>query len=200
MSAGSGAGRAGRRLSRGASGLRHLRWAREVLATLEAHVEHNPSLADADREALRGEARALAAGVQALSGAVKPYRDFLERTRVRYRGRVRVAEHLVRESGGDDADDAGADAAGGAAQAARAHLEEARTELAEMEETQRRPLKAALSAEIDRLREAMAQMDTRLEALISAALVESLYPPLTDGASRVADDGDPDDDATASPR
>ncbi|WP_437783171.1 hypothetical protein [Sorangium sp. So ce1097] len=195
MSAGSGAERAGRRLSRGASGLRHLRWAREVLATLEAHVEHNPSLADADREALRGEARALAAAVQALSGAVKPYRDFLERTRVRYRGRVRVAEHLVRESNADDA--GGADGAG---EAARAHLEEAQAALASMEETQRRPLKAALSAEIDRLREAMSQMDLRLEARLSAAFVESLYPPLTDGASRVVDDGDPDDDATASPR
>ncbi|WP_437638012.1 hypothetical protein [Sorangium sp. So ce854] len=198
MSAGSGAARAERRLSRGASGLRHLRWAREALATLEAHVEHNPSLADADREALRGEARALAAAVQALSGAVKPYRDFLERTRVRYRGRVRVAEHLVRESGAGDAGDA--DGAGGAAEAARAHLEEAQAELASMEETQRRPLKAALSAEIDRLREAMAQMDARIEARLSAAFVEGLYPPLTDGASRVADDGDPDDDATASPR
>ncbi|WP_437735976.1 hypothetical protein [Sorangium sp. So ce1335] len=198
MSAGPGAERAGRRLSRGASGLRHLRWAREVLATLEAHVDNNPSLADADREALRGEARALAAGVQALSGAVKPYRDFLERTRVRYRGRVRVAEHLVRESDVDDVDDV--DDAGGAAGTARARLEEALTELAEMEETQRRPLKAALSAEIDRLREAMARMDARLEERLSAAFVESLYPPLTDGASRVADDGDPDDDAAASPR
>lgn len=198
MSGGAGAERAGRRLSRGASGLRHLRWAREVLATLEAHVEHDPSLADADREALRGEARALAAAVQALSGAVKPYRDFLERTRVRYRGRVRVAEHLVRESNADDA--GGAEGAGGAAEAARAHLEEAQAALASMEETQRRPLKAALSAEIDRLREAMSQMDERLEARLSAAFVESLYPPLTDGASRVVDDGDPDDDATASPR
>ncbi len=190
MSAGPGSGgAAGRRLSRGASGLRHLRWAREVLATLEAHVEHNPALDDADREALRGEARALAAAVQALSGAVKPYRDFLERTRVRYRGRVRVAEHLVRGSG-----------AGGADEAAHARLEEALAELAAIEETQRRPLRAELSAEIDRLRDAMARMDARLAERLSGELVESLYPPLTDGASRVADDGDPDDDATASPR
>ncbi|WP_437726565.1 hypothetical protein [Sorangium sp. So ce861] len=187
MSAGPHAG--GRLLARGASGLRHLRWAREVLATLEAHVEHNPALAGADREALRGEALALGAAVQALSGAVKPYRDFLERTRVRYRGRVRVAEHLVRGSG-----------AGGADEAARARLEEALAELAAMEETQRRPLKEALSEEIDRLREAMARMDARLAERLSAELVENLYPPLTDGASRVADDGDPDDDAAASPR
>ncbi|WP_437591918.1 hypothetical protein [Sorangium sp. So ce1000] len=182
-------GAAGRRLSRGASGLRHLRWAREVLATLEAHVEHNPALSGADREALRGEASALSAGVQALSGAVKPYRDFLERTRVRYRGRVRVAEYLARESDAGDAVDG-----------ARARLEEAQAELAAMEATQRQPLKAALSAEIDRLREAMARMDTHLEGRLSGEFVESLYPPLTDGATRVADDGDPDDDATASPR
>lgn len=174
-----------RRLSRGASGLRHLRWAREVLATLEAHVEHNPTLGDADREALRGEARALAASVQALSGAVKPYRDFLERTRVHYRGRVRVAEHLLRQPGADEA--------------ARARLDEALAAFADMEATQRRPLKAALSEEIDRLREAMAEMDARIAERLSAAFVESLYPPLTDGASRVADDGDPDDDATARP-
>ncbi|WP_437679539.1 hypothetical protein [Sorangium sp. So ce131] len=175
-----------RLLAREASGLRHLRWAREVLATLEAHVEHNPALADADREALRAEARALAAAVQALSGAVKPYRDFLERTRVRYRGRVRVAEHLVLTSGAEGA--------------ARAHLEAALSELAAMEATQRRPLKEALSAEIDRLREVMAHLDARVAERLSAAFVESLYPPLTAGASRVADDGDPDDDATASPR
>ncbi|AUX21130.1 hypothetical protein SOCEGT47_016080 [Sorangium cellulosum] len=178
-------GAPGPRLSRGASGLRHLRWAREVLATLEAHVAHNPALGDADREALRGEARALAASVQALSGAVKPYRDFLERTRVHYRGRVRVAEHLLRESGADEA--------------ARARLDEARSALAGMEAAQRRPLKASLSEEIDRLREAMARMDARIAERLSAAFVEGLYPPLTDGASRVADDGDPDDDATASP-
>lgn len=182
-------GAAARGLSRGASGLRHLRWAREVLATLEAHVEHNPALSGADREALQGEASALTAAVQALSGAVKPYRDFLERTRVRYRGRVRVAEHLVRES---DAGEAGG--------AARARLEEARAELAGMEHAQRQPLKAALSAEIDRLREAMARMDAHLAGRLSGKFVESLYPPLTDGATRVADDGDPDDDATSSPR
>jgi hypothetical protein len=174
-----------RRLSRGASGLRHLRWAREVLATLEAHVEHTPELSGADREALGADARALAAAVQALSGAVKAYRDFLERTRVRYRGRVRVAEYLSREPGADAS--------------ARARLEAARAELAAMEAEQRQPLKAALSAEIDRLRDAMARMDARIKARISAAFAESLYPPLTDGASRVADDGDPDDDAAARP-
>ncbi|WP_441288086.1 hypothetical protein ACSRUE_39630 [Sorangium sp. KYC3313] len=189
-------GAAAQRLSRGASGLRHLRWAREVLATLEAHVEHNTALSGADHEALQGEASALAAAVQALSGAVKRYRDFLERTRVRYRGRVRVAEYLVRESNAGEA--------GGTAHAhlgaSRAHLEEALVELTWMEQAQRQPLKAALSAEIDRLRDAMARMDAHLAGRLSGKFVESLYPPLTDGATRVADDGDPDDDATSSPR
>ncbi|WP_437534385.1 hypothetical protein WME79_09450 [Sorangium sp. So ce726] len=187
---------AAQRLSRGASGLRHLRWAREVLATLEAHVEHNTALSGADREALRGEASALAAAVQALSGAVKPYRDFLERTRVRYRGRVRVAEYLVRES---DAGEAGS-ATRARLDAARAHLEEALVELAWMEQAQRQPLKAALSDEIDRLREALARMDAHLAGRLSGKFVESLYPPLTDSGTRVADDGDPDDDATSRPR
>jgi hypothetical protein len=40
-------------------------------------------------------------------------------------------------------------------------------------------------------------MDARLEVRVSGALVESLYPPLTAGGACVADDGDPDDDATA---
>jgi hypothetical protein len=66
-----------------------------------------------------------------------------------------------------------------------------------MEATQRQPLKAALTAAIDRLREAMASMDARIEERLSAAFVESLYPPLMRDALRVADDGDPDDDAAA---
>lgn len=171
------------RLARATSGLRHLRWGREVLATLEAHIERNPTLSEDEREALRDEARALAGAVQALSGAVKPYRDFLERTRVHARGRVRVAEFLERASSGDEA--------------ARARIEEARAALADQEAKQRRPLKAALRIEIDRLRAAMERMDGRVGQRLSAAFVESLYPPLARADTRVADDGDPDDDATA---
>lgn len=82
------------KLSRSASGLRHLRWAREILATLEAHYEHNPRLTQPEREAVLDEAIKLRAVVTALSAAVKPYRDFLERRRVQFRGMQRVGRFL----------------------------------------------------------------------------------------------------------
>ena len=82
------------KLSRSASGLRHLRWAREILATLEAHYEHNPKLTLLEREAVLAEAVKLRAVVTALSAAVKPYRDFLERRRVQFRGMQRVGRFL----------------------------------------------------------------------------------------------------------
>jgi hypothetical protein len=82
------------RLSRRASGLRHLRWSREILATLEAHYEHNPRLTQPEREVVLDEAIKLRALVEALSAAVKPYRDFLERRRVQFRGMQRVGRFL----------------------------------------------------------------------------------------------------------
>lgn len=86
------------KLSRSASGLRHLRWAREILATLEAHYEHNPRLSQPDREVVLEEAVNLRTLVTALSSAVKPYRDFLERRRVQFRGMQRVGIHLCAEA------------------------------------------------------------------------------------------------------
>src|SRR4051812_22037124 len=82
------------KLSRSASGLRHLRWAREILATLEAHYEHNPRLGQRDRDAVLDEAVKLRTLVTGLSAAVKPYRDFLERRRVQSRGMQRVGRFL----------------------------------------------------------------------------------------------------------
>jgi len=86
------------KLSRSASGLRHLRWAREVLASLEAHYEHNGRLRQAEREAVLEEAVDLRASVQALSSAVKAYRDFLERRRVSFRGMQRVGLFLCADA------------------------------------------------------------------------------------------------------
>src|SRR5262249_46619787 len=82
-------------LDRSASGLRHLRWAREVLGTLHAFASLEPHLSAAQQAALGAEIERVTALVTALSGAVKPYRDFLERTRTRSRGALRAAEHLV---------------------------------------------------------------------------------------------------------
>ncbi|UQA56586.1 hypothetical protein [Polyangium aurulentum] len=80
------------KLSRGASGLRHLRWAREIYATLAAHAEAS-EVSEPQRAALSKELTRLDARIQGLSGAVKGYRDFLERERVRYRGAIRAALH-----------------------------------------------------------------------------------------------------------
>lgn len=82
------------KLSPSASGLRHLRWSREILASLEAHYEHNPRLSPADRDLVLEEAVKLRALVVALSAAVKPYRDFLERRRTSFRGMLRVGVYL----------------------------------------------------------------------------------------------------------
>ena len=82
------------KLSPSASGLRHLRWSREILASLEAHYEHNPLLSTPDRDLILEEAVKLRAQVVALSAAVKPYRDFLERRRTQSRGMLRVGVHL----------------------------------------------------------------------------------------------------------
>lgn len=82
------------KLSPSASGLRHLRWSREILASLEAHYEHNPLLSTPDRDLVLDEAVKLRTVVIALSAAVKPYRDFLERRRTQFRGMLRVGVHL----------------------------------------------------------------------------------------------------------
>jgi hypothetical protein len=83
------------KLGRGASGLKHLRWAREIYATLAAHAEGS-DVGEPQRMALSKELTRLDARIQGLSGAVKGYRDFLERERVRYRGAIRAALHNAR--------------------------------------------------------------------------------------------------------
>ena len=77
-----------------ASGLRHLRWSREILGSLEAHYEHNPLLSTPERDLVLEETVKLRALMVALSAAVKPYRDFLESRRTQFRGMLRVGVHL----------------------------------------------------------------------------------------------------------
>ena len=86
------------KLSRSASGLRHLRWGREILATLDAHYEHNAGLTQGQRELVLDEAIKLRGLVTLLSNAVKPYRDFLERRRVVFRGMQRVGSFLCEDA------------------------------------------------------------------------------------------------------
>jgi hypothetical protein len=170
-------------LSEAASGLRHLRWAREILASLEAHARGEGLLPAPAREALSEEAARLRELVQKLSGAVKPYRDFLERTRVCFRASRRAARFAVEQ--------------GHELEAAR--LEEVEEAFARMEAEQRGPLKTALREVIDELRAWLPAMNDRIRPLIPEGdkLLDSIYPPLASAGERVADAPDNDDDATA---
>ncbi|MDI1444792.1 hypothetical protein [Polyangium sp. 6x1] len=166
------------KLTRGASGLRHLRWAREIYATLAAHVEHS-GLDGESKKALRKELTRLDNCIQELSGAVKGYRDFLERERVRYRGAIRAARFSQpARAGGLEA------------------VEAAEATMQREALPRQRTLKAALELAIAELRAHLSEMDTRIAGVVSEAFVDNLYPPLTKDRSRVADVGDDDDDAT----
>jgi hypothetical protein len=170
------------KLTRGASGLRHLRWAREIYATLAAHVERT-ELNAAKKEALKQELKALDACIQHISGAVKGYRDFLERERVKDRGVSRAIEYVDPKIGGVFVSEIEKRAA--AIEAARnASLSRSRS------------LKATLELAIGELRAHLLGMDGRIADLMNEAFVENLYPPLTKDRCRVADDEDDDDDAT----
>lgn len=86
------------KLARNASGSRHLRWAREILATLAAHREINDLLTDAQRSLLATEEASLGALVDALAAAVAPYRDHVEHAHVGIRAKQRVANYLCDEA------------------------------------------------------------------------------------------------------
>jgi hypothetical protein len=189
-------------LSEGASGLRHLRWTREILASLEAYAAGLGILEQAEREALGEEAARLRELVQKLSGAVKAYRDFLERTRVRFRGSLRAARFAydeARRRAEEGTSTVAADASGIAAalELSAARLEESKDALAQIEAETRRPLKAALRAAVTEVRASIEAMNARLLARFPADLVDSLYPPLAEGGTIVADEADDDDDASA---
>jgi hypothetical protein len=173
------------RLVETASGLRHLRWAREILATLEVHHEHNGALSDEQRDRILSAIVDLRGLVNELSVAVKPYRDFLERDRTRFRGMIRVGRYLEETAGdAEERVDAHAIAAGFA------------EAFAAMEARERAPRKRALREAIRKVRAGLDAMDARLAAKLPAAFVESLYPPLAAGGAMVADAPDDDDDAS----
>jgi hypothetical protein len=174
------------RLLESASGLRHLRWVREILGTLEAHHEHDGRLTTEARDVVLAEIVELRALIVALSGAVKTYRDFLERERTRFRGMLRVGRYLEETAQGADER--------AEAEAIRAGFEEA---FAAVEARERLPRKKALREAIRKVREGLGAIDARLAAKLPAAFVESLYPALAAGSTRVADAGDEDDDAAA---
>lgn len=62
-------------------------------------------------------------------------------------------------------------------------------------EQRRAPLRTNVTKAINELREGLEQMDARLRADFSAAFIDSLYPQLDAGATRVSDAPDEDEDA-----
>lgn len=85
------------RLARTASGARHLRWGREVLATIDAHIEHNSRLTDEQRAALTSERDVGAPLIATLDGSVAAYRGWLASGSLPVRAALRVANFLADE-------------------------------------------------------------------------------------------------------
>jgi hypothetical protein len=161
-------------LAESASGLRHLRWAREIHATLEAHAENASS--PEERGLCSDQAQALAAAIATAREPVKAYRDFLERVRVKSRGRLRAAAWR----GEPEA------------------LERARAAHELLETGECATLKADVRAAVRGLRDAIVAIIEQVEAHSSRGLAASLLPELTADRQRVIDRNDEDDDASSS--
>lgn len=85
------------RLARTASGSRHERWGREVLATLQAHIEENPKLTEEQRTRLREELAAAEPLLAHLSTSVIQYRSWLNTGSLIIRAKLRVAGFVLDE-------------------------------------------------------------------------------------------------------
>lgn len=86
------------KLSRSASGARHLRWGREILATQKAQLEVNTRLTVQQQDALEAEIKRFEPCIQKLADAVVPYREFVEHAHVAVRAKQRVANFLCDEA------------------------------------------------------------------------------------------------------
>lgn len=86
------------KLARSASGTRHVRWSREILASLHAHHAVNEPLSEDQKKALAAEIGRLAPRVQSLAESVGLYRSFIDHAHVDIRARQRVANYLCDEA------------------------------------------------------------------------------------------------------
>ncbi|HZO17128.1 MAG TPA: hypothetical protein VFB62_27815 [Polyangiaceae bacterium] len=161
------------RLDENASGLRHLRWAREIHAALHAHLELGRGSPE-ERGVWAEEAERLGTAIAAAREPVKIYRDFLERVRVKSRGALRAAE-LGTE---DD----------------RVRAQSAHEAL---ELGPRAKLKREVREAVKSLRREVDSVLSRIEKCSGTVLVHNVLPPLTPDRQRVVDVQDDDDDATA---
>ncbi len=85
------------RLRRGASGARHLRWGREIFATVDAHLAHNHRLTEEQRALLTPERATGARLLGNLETAVGGYSTFLMTGHLQIRAELRVANFLADE-------------------------------------------------------------------------------------------------------
>jgi len=85
------------RLKRGASGARHLRWGREIFATVDAHLAHNNRLTEEQRALLTPERATGARLLGNLETAVGGYTTFLITGHLQIRAELRVANFLADE-------------------------------------------------------------------------------------------------------
>lgn len=86
------------RLAKGASGTRHVRWGREVRATIDAHATHNDLLSAPQKEALRAESATVTALVDALAARDDAYQAWLRTALIAVRAELRVANYLADET------------------------------------------------------------------------------------------------------
>lgn len=81
-------------IERSASGPRHERWVRDVLATLSAHIDFNDQLSDRQISRLKHERVLIIQKLDALAKANAPYQAFLAGGFREVRARLRVANYL----------------------------------------------------------------------------------------------------------
>lgn len=86
------------KLSKTASGTRHLRWARVIQARLRAHLQHNSRLTADQKTALAAEQTKLDVLVIDLDARVVPYRDFLASAYLDTQAAQIVADYLCDEA------------------------------------------------------------------------------------------------------
>ena len=86
------------KLVRSASGQKHLRWSKQILANMKAHTEHNYLLQPNQKEAIQAETMILDALTRALSVHVSGYREFLETAYTNMRANQTIADFLCDEA------------------------------------------------------------------------------------------------------
>jgi len=86
------------RLRRDASGVAHVRWGGQILATIDAHARLNKRLDQAQRDELRKEGQLVAAKHETLCTATNAYRAFNDGAYTKSRAEIAVGDYLCDEA------------------------------------------------------------------------------------------------------